>query len=221
MSMKNGVLETSAGTFSMVARCPKTSALGVCVSTAVPAVGSVVPHVEPGVGAVATQGYTNILYGVNGLKLLKMGFSPQTALEALLREDSESEMRQVAIIDKIGRRAAFTGRKTPEWKGHIIGEDCIAAGNMLTSGRVLETMVETFENSEGWLAERLMLALEAGQEAGGDKRGKVSAALLVADKEPTVETRPFLSLRIDMHTDPVKELRRIFEAYKEWAKINR
>ena len=113
------------GTFSMVARCPKTGALGVCVSTATLAVGSVVPHVEANVGAIATQGYTNIKYGVKGLKLLRLGLSPKTALEALLKDDSQRDLRQVIIIDKYGRKAAHTGMRTSEWRGHIIGDDYV------------------------------------------------------------------------------------------------
>ena len=208
--------ESLAGTFSMVARCYRTSALGVCVSTAVPAVGSVVPHVGLRVGAIATQGYTNILYGIDGLRLLEKGFSPQTTLDTLLAEDSKKELRQVAIIDRRGRKAAFTGEGTLGWRGHMIEEDCVAAGNMLTSGKVLEVMVGAFQGSDGWLAERLMLSLEAGDKAGGDRRGKMSAALLVADEELVSETRPLLSLRVDVHPRPVKELRTAFETYKEW-----
>jgi len=207
------------GTFSLVARCPRTSALGVCVSTAVPAVGSVVPYVELGVGAIATQGYSNVVYGVEGIKLLKKGLSPRAALEALLREDSQRELRQVAVIDRNGRKAAFTGEETSVWKGHIIEEDCIAAGNTLASSKVLEAMINSFKGSEGWLAERLMRSLEAGEEAGGDRRGKMSSALLVADEKTVLETRPLLSLRVDLHAEPVKELRRIFEAYKEWVRV--
>jgi len=209
------------GTFSLVARFPETAALGVCVSTAFPAVGSVVPYAEPEVGAIATQGYTNVLYGIEGLKLLRRGSSPQETLEALLKEDPKKEMRQVSILDASGRKAVFTGRETLEWRGDRIGEDCIAAGNALVSGRVLDAMLEAFENSAGWLADRLMRALEAAQEAGGDRRGKMSAALLIVEKEPILETRPFLSLRVDMHEEPIQELRRIFEDYKKWAKITR
>ncbi|KPV65489.1 MAG: hypothetical protein AOA65_0093 [Candidatus Bathyarchaeota archaeon BA1] len=204
-------------TFSIVARCPKTLELGVCVSTAVPAVGSMVPHAEAGVGAIATQAKTNILYGIRGLKLLRMGFSPQTALEAMLKEDPNRESRQVIIIDVRGRNAAFTGRETIEWKGHSIGEDYVAAGNMLAGSEVINAMAHTFESSQGELSERLMKALEAGQRAGGDKRGKRSAALLVVGKD-WAETRPFLDLRVDDHQDPIRELRRIFENYKEWRK---
>jgi len=207
-------------TFSIVARCPKTSALGVCVATAVPAVGSVVPHVEFGVGAIATQAYTNVLYGINGLKLLKMGFSPQTALEAMLKEDPEREQRQVIIIDKDGRTAAFTGKETIDWKGHLVGENYVVAGNMLVGSEVIKAMAQTFNGSKGDLSERLMKTLEAGQRAGGDKRGKKSAALLVMNQQKT-KTRPFLDIRVDEHPEPVKELRRIYEAYKEEILRNR
>ena len=189
-------------------------ALGVCVSTAAPAVGSRVPHVEARVGAIATQAKTNVLYGINGLRLLKMGFSPQTTLETMLKEDTDQESRQVIIIDKEGRSVAFTGRETVDWKGHLIGKDYLVAGNMLVGNSVIGAMAQTFECSEGVLSERLMKALEAGQKAGGDKRGKTSAALLVAQKE-RVGTHPSLDLRVDEHRDPVRELRRVFQIYKE------
>ena len=208
--------ESARGTFSIVARCRETSALGVCVSTAVPAVGSVVPHVDKDVGAIATQGYTNISYGIEGLKLLRTGFSPKAALEAMLSKDSDREQRQVIIINSTGEKAAFTGRACREWQGHIIGDDYVAAGNLLSSGRVLEAMAEAFESSKGWLPERLMKSLEAGQAAGGDRRGKASSALYVVGDMKLVETRPYLDLRVDLHNEPVDELRRVFEAYKRW-----
>jgi len=202
-------------TFSIVARCPKTHALGVCVATAAPAVGSVVPHAEANVGAIATQAKTNILYGVNGLKLLKKGFSPKTALEAMLREDGERETRQVIIIDKNGRIGAFTGKETIVWKGHYIGKDYAVAGNMLVGKQVIEAMAQIFEKAKGEFAERLLESLEAGQNAGGDKRGKTSAALLVVG-EGLSEPRPFISLRVDVHEEPVKELKRIFSEYQKY-----
>ena len=206
----------------MVARCPKTLALGVCVSSASLAVGSAVPHVESNVGALAVQGYTNFSHGVNGLRLLRRGFSPKEVLQHLLRDDPKREMRQLSIIDISGRKAAFTGRETLDWRGHLIGEDCIAAGNALTSEKVIKDMVEAFEGSRGeWLAERLMRALEAGQRAGGDWRGKCSAALVVAENRPIHESRPIINLRVDLHDEPVKELRRIFEVYKDWLQISR
>ncbi len=194
----------------MVARCPKTLTLGVCVSTAVPAVGSRVPHVEAGVGAIATQAKTNTFYGINGLKMLKAGLSPQAALEAMLNEDPDRESRQVIIIDREGRTVAFTGKENISWKGHLVGKDYVVAGNMLASSKVIGAMAQTFEDSEGELAERLLKALEAGREAGGDKRGRMSAALLVAGREQRGKC-PILDLRVDEHSDPVRELRRIFE----------
>ena len=202
-------------TFSMVARCPQTSSLGVCVATAVPAVGSVVPHVESGVGAIATQAHTNISYGIKGLELLKRNLSPQTALETMLKEDSERELRQVVIIDKDGRTAGFTGNETADWRGHLVGADYVVAGNMLVGKEVLEAMALEFEDSGGELSERLLKSLEAGQRAGGDKRGKKSAALRVMNHQE-IGTRPFLDLRVDLHPEPVKELRRIYDAYREW-----
>jgi uncharacterized Ntn-hydrolase superfamily protein len=201
-------------TFSMVARCPNTFSLGVCTSSAAPAVRSRVSHVEKGVGAIATQANTNILYGINGLKLLKKGFSPRTALETMLRDDPDRETRQVIIIDNQGRTAAFTGKSTIDWKGHLIGKGYVVAGNMLVGSKVVKAMAQTFESSEGELAERLMKALEAGQGSGGDKRGKTSAALLVVSKEQK-ETRSFIDLRVDEHPDPVHELRRIFEIFRK------
>jgi uncharacterized Ntn-hydrolase superfamily protein len=197
----------------MVARCPRTLALGVCVSTAAPAVGSRVPHVEANVGAIATQARTNVLYGIEGLKMLKAGFSPQETLKAVLKKDPDQESRQVIIIDKEGRKAAFTGKETNDWKGHLTGKDYVVAGNLLVGGRVLEAMAQAFERSEDLLADRLMRALEAGQEAGGDRRGRVSAALLVASRK-NKGTPLILALGVDKHKDPVTELRRIFESYK-------
>ncbi|MEM2102576.1 MAG: DUF1028 domain-containing protein [Candidatus Bathyarchaeia archaeon] len=202
-------------TFSIVARCQKTLALGVAVVTATPAVGSVVPHAEADVGAIATQANTNVLYGVNGLKLLKKGFTPQSALDVMLKKDTDRETRQVTILDKNGYVAAFTGKQTIPWKGHIIGKNYVIAGNMLVGKQVIEAMVQTFENSVGELADRLLATLEAGQAAGGDKRGKTSAALLVVGKG-LIGPRPFISLRVDVHEEPVEELKRVYVEYKKY-----
>jgi len=202
------------GTFSMVARCKKTGELGVCVSTAVPAVGSVVPHVELDVAAIATQATTNVMYGVKGLQLIKLGLSPSNALDALLREDDRREVRQVIMVDKDGRTAAFTGRETVEWRGHLTGMNYATAGNMLVGPQVIEAMAKTFESTDGPLEERLMRVLEAGQNAGGDKRGRVSAALLVMKHFKPDSLRPWIDLRVDEHPDPVRELRRVYEVFK-------
>lgn len=198
----------------MAARCDETGELGVCVSTAVPAVGSVVPHVELGVGAIATQATTNVMYGVKGLRLLKLGLSPESALNALLSEDEGREVRQVAMIDSRGRTAVHTGGETVEWRGHRVGKNCVTAGNMLVGPQVIDAMAEEFESSRGALEDRLMAVLEAGQAAGGDKRGRVSAALIVRKAHLEGRTRPYIDLRVDEHADPVQELRRIFEDYK-------
>jgi uncharacterized Ntn-hydrolase superfamily protein len=215
--MMRELIQKSNATFSLVARCSRTEEVGVSVATAIPAVGSVVPYAEAGVGAIATQAMTNVIYGTRGLELLRSGLSPQEALDRILREDPERESRQVIMIDARGRTAAFTGKGNLDWKGHLIGESYVVAGNMLVSAQVIQAMAEAFETSGGELEERLLNALEAGQEAGGDKRGKRSAALLVMKRPQYKGIRPFIDLRVDYHEDPVKELRRIFEAYKAWS----
>jgi len=211
------LMKPLSATFSLVARCSRTNEVGVCVATAIPAVGSVVPYAEAGVGAIATQALTNVIYGIRGLELLRSGLSPQEALERMLREDPERESRQVIMIDVHGRTTAFTGKANLEWKGHLIGENYVVAGNMLVSAQVIQAMAEAFETSGGELEERLLNALEAGQKAGGDKRGKRSAAVLVMKRPEYRGIRPFIDLRVEYDEDPVKELRRIFEAYKAWG----
>lgn len=208
-------------TFSIVALDLKTKGLGVAVSTAVPAVGSAVPHVEENVGAIAIQAQTDISYGIEGLRLIKTGLPPATALGRLLSKDPDREKRQIIIIDHMGRAAAFTGKETMEWTGHLIRKDHVAAGNMLVGGSVIKAMSRTFEAEKGNLAERLLKALEAGQQAGGDKRGHLSAALLVADDQWKTETRPLLDLRVDAHPDPIKELRRVYAISMDYFQISK
>jgi len=207
-------------TFSIVARCPKTLSLGVAVSTAVPAVGSVVPHVKANVGAIATQAQTSTVYGTEGLELMDKGLTPQDALETMLAKDPDREKRQVIIIDATGRTTAFTGQETDAWKGHLIGEGYVAAGNMLVGNRVIEAMGDSFERGKGSLAARLLKALEAGQRAGGDKRGRMSAALLVADRSWTTSGRPLLDLRVDAHSNPVEELLRVYAVARSYFHIS-
>jgi uncharacterized Ntn-hydrolase superfamily protein len=206
-------------TFSIVARCPKTLALGVAVSTAVPAVGSVVPHVKVNVGAIATQAQTSIVYGTEGLHLLERGLVPQKALETLLATDKDREKRQVIIIDAKGKTAAFTGKETEGWKGHVTGDNCVVAGNMLTGSHVIRAMRDSFEAEEGSLALRLLKSLEAGQDAGGDKRGRLSAAMIVADSRWSGLSRPLLDLRVDAHSNPVAELRRVYAVSRGYFHI--
>jgi uncharacterized Ntn-hydrolase superfamily protein len=206
-------------TFSIIARDPDSASFGIAVCTAVPCVGALVPHARSGVGAVATQSYVNVDLGRDGLKLLELGMSPKGALEGLLADDPGAALRQVAGIDTQGRTFAYSGSDCVDWFGSHEGENYSVQGNMLTGPEVIEAMAEVFEETAGtWLSIRLLAALEAGQAAGGDKRGRQSAALLVT---PAVVARgaPLefelatyeLNIRVDEHPDPVPELRRIFE----------
>jgi uncharacterized Ntn-hydrolase superfamily protein len=207
-------------TFSIIARDPASAAFGVAVSTAVPCVGAIVPHAKSGVGAVATQSYANIELGRQGIVLIEQGLSPRAALEGLLAEDPGAATRQVAGIDAAGRTFAFSGAECIDWYGSREGQDYSVQGNMLAGAQVVDAMAQAYEAAAGkWLGTRLMAALEAGQAAGGDKRGRVSAALLVTPMDATQEPPPIefdsrryeMNLRVDEHPDPVAELRRIFD----------
>jgi len=195
-------------TFSITARCKKTGMLGVAVSTARPAVGSLAPYVKSGVGAISTQAMVNPFYGIDGLTLLAESMSVEAVLTKLQQGDSDRERRQVAIVDHGGNVTAYTGSETVPWQGHIVGDQFVVAGNMLTGPETLDAMVETYAALENEsLPERLLATLQAGQEAGGDKRGRQSAALYVVAEEEY----PLVDIRVDEHQDPVPELRRIFE----------
>ena len=199
-------------TFSIIARDAETDAFGVAVSTAVPCTGAVVPHVKAGVGAIATQSHANVRLGIDGLRLLELGLSPEEALRALLAEDEQAELRQCAGIDTRGRIFAYSGDKCVDWYGHRPGEHYCVQGNMLVGKETIDAMAETFEAAKGHLASRLLKALEAGQAAGGDMRGRESAALLVA---PFMDQYGKIDIRVDLHEDPVAELRRIFDLMRE------
>ncbi len=195
-------------TFSISARCARTGELGVAVSTKVPAVGSLCPFVAPGVGAVSTQAWVNPTLGPRILAALGRGLAAEAALQEVLADEVDREIRQVGVVDAQGRAAAFTGAETDGWKGHATGSDFSVQGNMLVDERTLSAMAEAFlASADQDLAERLMRALEAGQAAGGDRRGRQSAALLVYG----TEDYPTADLRADEHPDPVAELRRILE----------
>lgn len=206
-------------TFSIIARDPASASFGIAVCTAVPCVGALVPHARSGVGAVATQSYVNVDLGRDGLALLALGMSPKSALEGLLADDPGAALRQVAGVDAQGRTFAYSGSECIDWFGSHEGRDYSVQGNMLAGPQVIEAMAETFEETAGsWLSLRLLAALEAGQAAGGDKRGRQSAALLVTPavvaKGAPVEfdlSTYELNIRVDEHAEPVPELRRIFE----------
>lgn len=198
-------------TFSIAARCARTGMLGVAVSTAVPAVGALVPHLRAGVGAIATQSFTNPYLGIDGLALLAEGLGAREALERVLATDPGRALRQVGIVDRDGASAAWTGEDCTAWFGHRTGPDYAVQGNMLLGAATLDAMVAAFAGTGAeTLPERLMRSLEAGQMAGGDKRGRRSAALAVVLRE----AYPYLDLRVDEHAEPVAELRRIFEVAK-------
>jgi uncharacterized Ntn-hydrolase superfamily protein len=165
-------------TFSIAARCPRTGMFGVAVSTAVPAVGGIVPFIKPGLGAIATQSWVNPYLGIDGLKLLEEGLPAQDALDRLIAADPGRDVRQLGIVDRNGNVAAHTGSNCVDWAGHITGSNFTVQGNMLVGAATIEAMAEAAEKSAAFpLYERLMLVLEAGQAAGGDKRGKQSAAI--------------------------------------------
>jgi len=198
-------------TFSIVAWDPRSGMFGVAASTKVPAVGVLVPYARSGVGAIATQARVNPLLGYDGLDLLQRDHSAGETLEILLNSDAEPEKRQVSIVDTRGCVAAHTGAKADSWCGHLMGEGHVVTGNLLVGPEVLDAMAEAFETAvEETLPERLVRALEAGQEAGGDCRGRQSAAIKVVQGQPY----PYLDLRVDEHPDPVIELRRVYEVAK-------
>ena len=202
-------------TFSIVARCPKEGSFGVAVATARPNVGSLVPFVSLQ-GAIATQARVNTDLGRQGLALLLAGVEIEIALNALLQADDDRAIRQVHGVDA-GHAFAFTGEGCVEWAGHHVGKDYTVAGNMLVGPQVIQAMATSFEREAKGdleLSERLMRALEAGQGAGGDKRGKQSAAVLVASPTP----RLYHNLRVDDHTDPVPELRRVYDLVVEHSR---
>jgi uncharacterized Ntn-hydrolase superfamily protein len=198
-------------TFSIVARCPRTGALGVAVTTAVPAVGAICPYVVPGVGAASTQAWVNPYLAIAALDRLRAGETAADALAAVVAGDAASAVRQFGLVDAAGRAASFTGGECTPWCGHRTGEGFAIQGNMLTGPDVLSEMQGAFTGSVAEeLAERLIRALEAGQAVGGDKRGKQSAAVIVYGDEDYAE----VDLRVDEHPLPVAELQRVWGIFK-------
>ncbi|HMP04270.1 MAG TPA: DUF1028 domain-containing protein [Gemmatales bacterium] len=198
-------------TFSIVAHDPATGEWGIAVASKYLAVGSAVPFAKAGVGAVATQSYVNVRFGPDGLKLLAEGKSAQETVDALVEADPGRDRRQVGVVDRSGAAACFTGPGCLAWAGHKTGPHFACQGNLLTGPEVIDAMVAAFEESKGPLGWRLMDALTAGDKAGGDRRGKQSAAIyIVKDKAgPLGMSDRFIDLRVDDHADPVPELARI------------
>lgn len=195
-------------TFSIVAYDPASGMFGVATSTKFPAVGVLVPYARSGVGAIATQARVNPLLGYDGLDLLERGHTAEETLRILLDSDPDPEKRQVGIVDSRGSPVTHTGTQTDRWRGHLVGTNYAVMGNLLVGEEVVVAMSEAYAASlEEPFAERLMRALEAGQAVGGDKRGSQSAAIRIVEDRPY----PYLDLRVDEHSDPVVELRRIYE----------
>jgi uncharacterized Ntn-hydrolase superfamily protein len=198
-------------TFSILAFDPETDSLGVAVQSKFLAVGSVVPWARAGVGAVATQAMANYNYGPRGLDLMSAGNSAEQTVEALTSEDEDREHRQVGVVDARGRASTFTGSECFDWAGGVTGEHYAAQGNILVGKETVEAMASTYAEADGDLATRLLEALDAGQVAGGDSRGKQSAALLVVREGGGYggDNDRVVDLRVDDHPEPIRELIRI------------
>jgi len=195
-------------TYSIVARDPETGELGVAVQSRAFNTGAVVPWAAPGVGVVATQSYTEVSYGPLGLELLRAGKSPEQALAELVAADDDSAYRQVAILGAGGQVAVHIGEACIPAAGFAAGDGFSAQANMVDSERVWESMAEAFEGSQGPLAERLLSALDAAEEAGGDWRGRQAGGIVVVGPEGEPWERE-VDVRVDDHPDPLGELRRL------------
>jgi uncharacterized Ntn-hydrolase superfamily protein len=202
-------------TFSIVGYDPNAQEWGIAVQSKFLAVGAVVPWALAGVGAVATQSYANTSFGPDGLALMAKGLSAQVALDRLVGADSEGPRRQVGMVDAQGKAATFTGDECHEWAGGLTGRHYAAQGNILVSGATVEAMARTFEATQGELADRLVAALAAGQAAGGDRRGRQSAAVLVVRSEGGYGgfNDRYLDLRVDDDPAPIERLQALVELH--------
>lgn len=196
-------------TYSIIGRDDSTGELGVAVQSRAFGVG-LCAWARPGVGAIATQAFTERSYGPLGLDLLAAGESPEHALAQLIRADERRDFRQVAFLAADGRTAAHTGSACVPDCGHVARDGVSAQGNMLASPAVWHAAADTFAEAEGSLADRLLAALDAAEEAGGDFRGRESAVLLVVSGDPDEKPwEPVVDLRVDNHAEPLRELRRL------------
>jgi len=199
-------------TWSIVAREPETGHLAIAVATRFFAVGSLVPHIRGGIGAVATQAFVSPLYGIDGITMLAAGHAPEEIVATLTARDDGREQRQFHLIDAKGNNAAFTGAKCVDWAGHLIDDNVSVAGNMLAGPQVIAETLSTFKKTKGKpLAERLLEAMRAGVLAGGDKRGKQSAALVIHRDQDYA----WLNIRVDDSADPLTELERLYAVAQE------
>jgi len=211
-----------AHTYSIVAFDEKTGDMGVAVQSHWFSVGTIVTWGEAGVGVVATQSLVNPAFGPSGLELLKKGMTPQEAVDELLKSDEGREFRQLAILDSKGNAASFTGKLCIQYAGNIVGKDFSVQANLMSNDRIWPAMEESFKNSKGSLAEKMLLALEAAEKAGGDVRGKQSAALLVVRAKSTgkVWEDRLVDIRIDDSSEPLPELRRLLKVHLAYQHMN-
>ena len=209
-------------TYSIVARDPATGELGVAVQSHWFSVGPIVAWAEAGVGAVATQSFVDPSYGKNGLDLMRAGKSAPDTLKELLGKDEAREVRQVAMIDAQGRVDAWTGKNDIQAAGHIVGQNFSVQANLMLNDKVWPAMARAFENAKGDLADRMLAALDAAQAAGGDIRGRQSAAMIVVTGKPTGQAwkdRTF-DLRVDDSPEPLVELRRLVKLQRAYNHMN-
>ena len=197
-------------TFSLIGRCERTGMFGIAIATSEMAVGSRCIHVAPGVGAIVTQASTNPRLGHLGLSLLRAGYSAPRVLDEIAASDQHVERRQLGCLDVSGLAAARTGSANKPWAGHRVEPNVVVAANAVVGEAVADRMLEAFrKGADLALWERLLGALEAGKAAGGQPNGEVSGGLFVVDREPYA----IVDLRVDLHPEPVAELRRLAEAY--------
>ncbi len=214
---KSSTDSISISTFSIVALDEKTGELGIAVQSKFIAVGSVVPYAKAEIGAIASQAWGNVQYGPYGLNLLRQGKKPDEVVKILIEQDPIRDHRQLAMIDMDGNASSYTGKKCLPWAGSKIGNNYSVQGNLLKDPQVIQAMASDFEKSTGALAKRLISSLKAGQEAGGDKRGKQSAAILVVRQGwgyGGMNDR-FRDLRVDDHPNPINELERIYNLHRK------
>lgn len=206
----SAIASEPVSTFSIVGCDPAKGELGVAVASKYFAVGSVVPWAKAEVGAVATQAWVNKDYGIKGLELLARGLTPHEIIDSLTASDPSADKRQVGIVDKSGSAATYTGPGCMPWAGGEIGENCAAQGNILGSDSVVSSMVSVFEKTPGTLGDRLLAALLAGEAAGGDSRGKQSAAVYVVRKVEGHQYDREIDIRVDDSPEPFKEIKRLY-----------
>jgi len=209
-------------TYSIIAFDKETGQLGVAVQSHWFSVGTLVPWIKAGVGAVATQSFVKVEYGPNGLKLMEKGFTAKDALKLLVEDDDNSAVRQVGMVDAKGNSDAFTGDNCIQHAGHIVGKGYAVQANLMASATVPTAMVRAYETTKGELVDRLMAALEAAQKEGGDIRGKQSAAIVVTTGEPTgIDWKDkMFDLRIEDHPEPIQEMKRLIRVSRAYQHAN-